>query len=281
MEPSAPFGTHSLPKNLPKRFAFKDVPDYVRREQMAWDGTLKEVFDKLEPMVDNNSLKDGFWFPARVVRAMIDSDVNDVMGVERVQLVQEAAEFAMGMYAGTPDKTLLHRLMKETAKRGMHKNGVAQRLDEITVIGSKPDLTDEAAARLLERTEGDPTLMLIVCHGGIVAGSQITLEYDRLCEGESDTLIYPARYSRDKLADNHPYMYKAELDHLSRIVGDRLVVICDEDAFTGKTIEGMRNQMEKNLPDSDIVGLVAYDHRSAENRYRQGEWWDAMDDGDY
>lgn len=193
-------------------FAFENVRPEEYAANMNYSGTVSEIISDLQGMVSGgpDSLATNVWQPCRVLRTVINSGIS---GKERIELVNDATTFALGMYAGNPDGDLLDKIGTRLDKYGFSHSYLTQRSDSRTAESTTPSLSLDSAWRLAGKTD-NPLLVLPLCHGGFLAGTQMLL-YHQNNNPKNETLVYPFRHSRDKHGDRIPHISKAELKYLS------------------------------------------------------------------
>lgn len=266
---ATPLGLHEPPS-----FAFEAVSSVVRYVDMSFVGSLQEVLDGMQHM--NSPVDAGkFWAPARIVRAVIDSEI--AQGQARIDLVNSATSLAIGMYKGSVPIEHTENLRGRLKEYGLLSDIVAQGEDIVTCGATAPDLSRSNAERLFKRKDHKSLLMIPLCHGGLVAGIETYL-YLQQKQPEVDMPIYPVRFSRAKQRDPHPFMSAAEEEYIHELGRGRTIVLYDEDAFTGQSIAKAVTYLRARHG-SKIIGMANADKRLPLAKYLQGRQWQRHQDG--
>jgi hypothetical protein len=276
---------------LPDTYAFEQTGFRTRKATMAWQGSAGDAARSLASVVADNpdssrryrnplrfiglghlmepSTSSTFWQPGRLMRSIIDSHT---VGQTRIDLVNQAARFALRFYAHGDGQEQLQDLRESMLGQALLHRQVKQTFDQTTLRSTQINKTEAAAKRLLDKTTDD-VFMVPICHGGFVAGVQMALQYRRL-NPDGDMSLYPIRYSRDKMSDIDPRIFTAELDHIREGAQDRTVVVFDEDAYSGHSVGCTVQKLQTALPGHEVLGLVSNDARYYVDAETQGLWWE-------
>lgn len=277
---SAPhvFAVGEIARNLPERYAFQDVPAEARLKQMEWGGSFGEVIDELRPLLEERKLADNFWVPARAAFAATLCHTNGVRGDDRLEFIHDITKLGLQAYGGLDPDTAALRRVEETARRhGMRRNFIYQDEDKATLLGTDPQRTgllkDGVARRLLDQIDGEPSLVLALLQGGLVTTYESVLDCMRE-EHELDMLVYPLPYSETKAHQRRLSLQPEEVQLLGRASGERTLVVVDDDAYTGATMEHSIQHLSNYCESSEIIGIASHDNRPQYVRNVQGEWWE-------
>lgn len=254
-------------------FWFESQPANGREQQMAWSGVLSEVIANLEEQIKNEGFPGGPWHAARLVRGILDSTV---IGTGKVALVNETTRFAMELYAGTPNPERLDAIRDALGGRGMHSMIIVQEYDRHTDNATIPDHSRTTAERLAQKID-DPLLIIPLCHGGLVAGTQAALLLQR-SKPKQDIVLYPVRYSRRKRHDSRPQLTDYEMLYLQDLSKDRTVIVLDEDTGTGASITQAVRYFSGVLGANQVLGIANNDYRDNIWVSLQGAWWEKAHD---
>jgi hypothetical protein len=254
----------------PERYAFEGIPETALSDTMGWKGTLATVYEEIEtsycdgpPVVQQYP-----WHPARIVRGVIESDIQ---GDDRRRLTEVATAFALRAYAGVIHEADIDAIRTAIADAGLADQEIRQKYDS-TTIGSSTSLQSAKTAARLQEKVSDPALVVPVCHGGFLAGVQTAL--CRYEQGDRDIAVYPLRHSRRKAGDCSVRIQPPELEHIRNLAVDRAIVVHDEDAYSGATVEDLVWRLTREFPDTTVLGTVNHDSREGYLRQTQGEWWE-------
>jgi hypothetical protein len=253
----------------PPQYAFESVTSTDLRA-MFWKGTLGQVCDEIEASRSHgvSVLEPQVWHPARIVRGVLESDID---GQDRVSLIVSATRFAVRAYAGVTEDTDIHTIKKDIVDAGLSGQQIIQGVDPPTARGTASQLSSETAARLDQKVDG-PTLIIPVCHGGFLAGVQTAL--CRYRQGHEDTTVYPLRFSRYKSREKSVHIPPQELEHIQSLAEGRTVVLHDEDASNGAPLDELAQRMAYVLPEHTVLGAVNLDAREDYRSEDLGPWWE-------
>ncbi len=253
------------PVKAPAYYAYERTPAGAI-EQMEWQGTTQQAVDD---MIANPSVDDNYWNSARITRAIIDSPLD---GDPRIGLINDAVANASDVYAGRPDVQRMEQLRDRLGQYGLLGTVITQHRDERTMGATTPGRAKKSAELIAQETDG-PLLMIPLCHGGFAAAIQVELAHRRL-KPEADVAVYPVRYSRSKHNDTTPRISKKEMKYLKGVAEGRTVVVVDEDAITGSSIDSSIQHLAGKLPGNRIIGIANSDMRADDDREAQGQWWE-------
>jgi hypothetical protein len=255
-----------------REFPFEDLSD-TAYDDMEWVGTLGQVLAAVEPQVANNTLVGGYWMSGRIVRGILDSRAQ---GPDKLRLATQATRLLLEQLAGIASPERFEELRRAIGEAGLRGHIVQQENDDYTWAASRARHALDAAARLEEHIEGQPALIIPLCHGGLLAGIQTALCYKRELTS-SDTLLYPVRLSRRKQQDRTPHVTAAEMEWLRAEAKDRDVIIFDEDTATGESVARAVGTFAQRLPEAKrVIGIAGSDDRSEYTKRAQGEWWEKV-----
>lgn len=258
---------------LPERFAFENLSEDDPGKNMEWSGPVAAMVDQAAAVsAGQESLTDGYWSSARTVRAAIDSRVG---GPDRIMLISLATDVALRTYAGVGASEHITALRDSLSLAGLLGANVSQTADLTSSAANAAALSKAASAKISDRLPGAPLLMVALCHGGLVAALQTALYTAR----RHDVVVYPVRSSLRKHGDYDVHLPDAdEIRHITKLAEDRTVVVHDEDASGGTTIQkaitGLRRLLWRTRP--EILGVVNLDSRSPKEITKQGEWWEKI-----
>lgn len=247
-----------------------ELIDAAAMDRMEWDGPLSDVMQGLGQMALTQSVEGGYWHPFRLMATVMHRSVE---GEDKLRLVQSAADLSVDVFAGQADQGQVGDVSRLLVKHGLYDLNIRQSYSGINRYLNDPSLSRQSADRLATKV-GDPVLMMPVCNGGFIAGVQAFLHYRRL---QSDNVLYPVRFSTSKSNDAVPHLNDAELEYITEASADRPIVIFDEDACSGETIDALARHLRARMPKRDILGLVNQDYRNRFNKADQGEWWGRHD----
>lgn len=249
---------------------------------MEWQGTAQEALVEIARETTYSTpgmpIARSFWHLPRLIKVAVDSEV---IGTDRLELVSEVTRFALQVYATGSDTEGLTKVTGMFAAHGLLDSPVAQKKDHATLFASTVQRSLDAAERLTEKVKepefNRPLLILPVCHGGVAAGLSVALKTGEF-RNNRDIQVYPIRYSRAKSKDLRPKISNAEIGLIATSLEDRTVVVSDEDACTGRTIQGIIRLLQWHLPaDSPIIGIANDDSRGGSTaKATQGVWWERL-----
>jgi hypothetical protein len=268
--------------NLPVEFAFERASPFG----MSYNGTVGDVLQTLtENASDTNTvpLDEGFWYPSLALRGVVDGTLNVDLIPHRFGLINVAAQFALRAYAGSAQASDVHELGAAVAEADQYRVNVKS-LNEMhlkqwgdgqtaTATGAQYSL--ESANRLLTDYD-EEILMIAICHGGFPAAAQtfLMLERERQKSGYTgQDWLYPARFSSKKHGDIYLQITHEEVEALGVFAVGKLIVVHDEDAHSGTTIQAAVDDMSTWFPGNEVIGITNYDAREAEAKMSQGVWF--------
>lgn len=238
---------------------------------MEWIGTIQRAIEEVEAHIRDGSLNGGYWKPARILRGIVESNID---GPARIALVNQATEFIVGAYAGTAEVEDLQRLAQTVSQAGIDDLYLQQEKDTVTEESSTAELSWDAALRLCTGVH-DSLLVIPLCHGGLVASVQTVLFHQKV-KPAADIALYPLYFSRRKRRQSGPAIDPYELDHLKTVSEGRTVIVFDEDASSGGSVEQVIRYLSPELPANRVLGLVNSDWRQPEEIEAQGYWWERI-----
>lgn len=246
---------------------------------MQYTGQVTDVLSDLRSHLAEPSfegVKDKFWHPSLVLRAIIDSSVD---GPERIELVNAAASFGLDFYGERDTTDSFDRLVGLVEAAGLEQATVSQQQDNNSLESSVWRRAMSVALYLTEIIpEDEPLFVMPICHGGFIAGLRVALEYKRQ-RPEADIRVYPARLSTYKNADKEPSLTPGEVDYVTELATGRTIVVADEDATSGTSVQNGVRYMKSHFPRSTVWGVVCRDVRRktmrvADYQRRQGSNWE-------
>lgn len=256
---------------LPSYNSLFDTVNYTDiRKSTDLYGSVIQVLTQLEYSLGNNTpdaLATQVLHPARITRAVLNhkeqltAREKDTKGT--VEVVQAAAKLGLNTYRQSSEASQSLTTFADTATRiwgkGFLDIHIQQEFDEITWEATTPERSKNTAERLADRHMGN-VLFIALGHGGVSAGMDVFLRY---CErvGSSDSDFYPVRFSRLKMADTTPRLTQEELQHLRILAQDRSVVVFDEDASSGDTLNTAERFFETLVTGSPVVAETNLDRR--------------------
>lgn len=254
-------------------FQFETVYEPDKNYYMDWTGSAQDALAGLRSGADEISEMSAhtYWNSGRVVRTIIDSDVS---GEDRVDLIQEATAVALETYTNGVPLDHIDRLEQKIRSKGSLNEQVEQLPDDLTTLSSQVEYSRRCAERIAQKVPDTPTLFIPICHGGFSAGVQTAL-YVHQHMPESETLIYPVRYSTQKLLDTEPLLTSRERDLIREAAREHAIVVFDEDTCTGFSVGNFVEYLDNKLPRSTtIIGVVNQDFRPIYEKREQGTWWE-------
>lgn len=198
-----------------------------------------------------------FLHPPRLIRAVLDYQARH--GTDVHDMVVHTTNFALDVYRGSATRKDLQSLVQQLSAldEGNFVNRMVEQVeDKTTWQASHPD-RNKATARKLATVYPTQNIMFIALgHGGVLAGLDIYLRLGKY-RNMSGSAFYPVRFSRGKLEDKTPILQEKEMDYLREIAQDKVVVIFDEDSFTGKTLSKARVFFRAHVfPIHDIFSIA-------------------------
>jgi len=272
----------------PARVLWEDVSDYNRNhpfwertadfvpyEPMRWEGPVSALLRDIGPVAaagetSSESLKGVLWHPSLITRAVIDSSIE---GDDRIRLINATTNLGVGLYAGQPIAHEYETLSEQLTSAGLAGATVTQSHDEVTHFASFRSRAAGAAAVLAWTIpEGKRLLVMPICYSGFLPGIRTALEYRRR-RPDADIRLYPFRFSMHKLGDTEPRLTPEEERYVQQIGRGRTIVLVDDDASRGETLQSAVSHMKALFPRSRVIGVANRDYRTGDARDRQGRLW--------
>ena len=267
MQYAEPASMNRISQALPARYAFLRSK-FDEQELATWNKSVGGACDKLaEALADTRKLRSRFWCAAHMARAAVDSLLAPK---ERISLVNDATALALGVYAGVGDAALLENVTERFKQHGLYDKSLEWH-DRDLYLSRTAARSARVAARIENRVQG-PVLFIPVSHSGFVPGMLAFLRHQR---HRSDGIIYPARYSIYKSEDCEPQISEPEIKYLAALSKDKTVIVYDNDAVSGTTMNGMMGHLNGRLAGSRaVLGYVNEDSRDPGAVLRQGRHWE-------
>lgn len=262
---------NQLVEPLPKRMAFERV---WQPGPMKWSGRLGELCVEVSDLAQDQTVEGGFWHASRLVQAALDSGPNN-----KVTRVHAAAQFALGLYAGTYTNDLFDDMVKEFQAADIMDREVRQESDEtiaratLELYGKRSFIT----AMHMDVDFGDSSILFLpLSPEGIAAGMQTFLHHQRgrAKSRRNGTALYPI-----DCGDQGPKLTPEERDMLREQSEDKMVVVFGTHTSDGSDMATSVGVLKRELEADLVFGYVNRDGRldgSAEMS-SQGKWWQKVD----
>lgn len=230
---------------------------------MEFAGTVGDVISEIEAISEDQQASPNLWTPARVLRGVIDFKIENPDAIEKDEVfdtVSDISALTIDLYQGKHPKDIVSRLKQKVLSiDGLVDAPADQNFDPKTLLATHPELSQKQA-EVLAKTKGDSSLfMLVLAHGGVVAGVHTLLRYKDLTD-DSDAEIYPARLSVSQakmLKDEQPQLSALEAEKIAEISKDRRIIIFDEDISSGRTLRRATDYFSE-LTGQDLMFITNY-----------------------
>lgn len=234
-----------------------DTPFEKQSDVLEYDGTLGGVLAELEEALKAPDQGDNYRFialhPPRLIRGVMDWKI-DHPDQASMQDVQQAVQLGLSVYQGDPTSAeLLAQFRKEFSinNPSLWEREIHQKKDLPTWSGTDPRVSSRTAQDFAFSHPGEDILFIALAHGGTAAGMDVFLRYIAITQ--TDSLFYPARFSRLKKKDTAPQLNGAELDYLREQGQRRTIVLFEEDSPTGKTASVALDFLTENISSRSSV----------------------------
>jgi hypothetical protein len=243
-------------------------------KHMRWDGSVESSLSALRAAAEHPGdeiSSETYWQPGRILKGIIDSEID---GEDKIELVGLTTEVALETLAQGPSPESIEGLRDVVHEYGLDGKRVYQRPDGVTATASSADLSAAAAERISSKIGDKPAIILPICYGGFSAGIETALYFQR-AQGDTTVDVYPIRFSSNKYHDEVPLIDPAERDMIAEQCGEKTVIVYDEDAFSGLTVAQVVGYLDEHLPkDATIIGITNFDKRDDGDIRDFGEWWE-------
>lgn len=184
---------------------------------------------------------------AGIVRALLDVPADKRENVPFIDSINWATENLLSLqYAGARKPVATPSAEIEDFVYSL-PNVNNSELDKTSIGATNANIPDRMAEVINETTlSNDPKLIIGLGHGGILAS---LATYSAMPE---DSAYYPVRYSRLKLDDTNPVLAEQEKEYIRQLAVDRIIVVHDEDTYTGGTLRRAVTYM------ADMLGGKVY-----------------------
>jgi hypothetical protein len=246
---------------IPETTGYTSPFEFINMESftLSYSGNLQSVIneelDALQssPYSSANKLA---LHPPRIIRAIIDCRIENFQfkGMEEIQSMgvdlalklyrycmidPQRAQFELEAFIASlksfnPD--IYNKLMQQK---------ILQRDDKITRMAYNPRLSETTVHRIRNSHNlQNGILFLVIGHGGIPAGLDVYLRLN-----PKDSILYPFRFSRNKLHDKNPQITDEQESLLIRLQRQYPnIFLFDEDMASGKTMEETRKYLRGIFP---------------------------------
>jgi hypothetical protein len=206
------------------------------------DRILKETDQILLSEVDSAQCPDTLALHAsRIVSAVLDYkaahpgmfSINTALH-DSIDLAQS---ICLGSAIGGKDVREFREKLKEYKMDSLLSSVWSQSEDKISWLSCNPAHSAKSAEKIYYNTSTDDIFFMALAHGGVPPGLDVFLRYCTM-SGSSGSQFYAVRYSIHNMSGNSPgFVPKSEANYLAALAGDRQVVLFDEDASTGQSID--------------------------------------------
>lgn len=247
---------------------------HIDSEFQNYSGSLKDLFNQLvsiQPI--NRSIDEMDLYqltllaihPTRIIRGVLEYKLDTLFIQGAEDLVNAASNLALMCYQ-EPAKIKSHiskfkRILSPERMNLLFKKRIIQENDETTWEASDPEYSKKTSTHILDSFGNRDILFIPLAYGGILSGIDSYLRYLNSSSSKGSK-FYPVRFSTNKLLDIEPRLCSSEVKYLTEAAIDREVVLFDEDAYTGNTIEKARKYFkEKVFVNKEVHAVINMDMR--------------------
>ncbi|MBS3094878.1 hypothetical protein J4474_04385 [Candidatus Pacearchaeota archaeon] len=205
-------------------------------------GGLTDIDSVIKTLRESDSIENKVFCPHKILRGLLnhkeeyarESNFCNKKGNNLIKLINEAMDFCMEVYSGKNYEQNLDKLKIEIDNYFQYfkRKAILEIDDHVSWTSTHPDL-NKSTAKLLSQFPS--ILMIPMAHGSLRAATDIFLRYKDM-KPESDSVIYPVRFSTRKLCDCKPKLWHVECEYLIEKSSEREVILFDEDIFEGGTM---------------------------------------------
>lgn len=157
-----------------------------------------------------------------IVSAIIDNQIEGKITDQGV--ITHGIQLLKDIYTGQTDEVLGSL---DYFKINCPERTIVSKADKYSWLGSDPEALKELKSKI-DQSDFKPEVIVGSAHGAIRPGILLSLMLD--------TEIYFVRYSKFKIQDSKPQATEIDQHHLDSHI-DRNILVYDEDAPTGKTLQ--------------------------------------------
>lgn len=175
------------------------------------------------------------------------------LGQHSVDKINDALELLLATVH--PQTGIFPRINGEDAR---YPSTVTGMLDSASVIATRLNRPPDTVAALSDEIDvTEPTLIIGIAQGGVISAAKTFLEL-----GGRESEFRAVKFSRLKMKDSEPNFYPypdSKKEELVSLAEGRQVVIHDEDANTGKTLDVVTRYFA-NMFGKPVIGIVPVHH---------------------
>ncbi len=251
---------------------YKSPFEFINRENftLSYSGSLQSVItEELEALQNPKYYPNTLVLnPPRIIRAIIDFRIENFQFGNMEEVQSMGVDIALSLYRYCMIDTAKAQSFLESfieslqsfdrnIYRKLMEQKVIQRDDNVTKMSYNPRLSQATSDRIRNSHNfQNGILFLVIGHGGIPAGLDVYLRLN-----PRDSILYPFRFSRNKLHDNTPKITDEQERLLTRLQQEHPnILLFDEDITSGKTIEETRKFLRGIFPGQRIDAYSNYNN---------------------
>jgi|GEM_PF-2556404 len=222
------------------------------------ESNLGQLLGYFEQHLQQNELGGARWLPARIIAGCVNYKINQPDAGGHLNRVIEATRQATAYYAGRFDHLAFSgfaaRLGSDDA---LMRSNVPRVLDSATMNAANPTLCLDMTRRVIDHVGPGGKVFIALGSGGILPCIQADI-YHQAATG-TESVVYPVRFSTNKLKDREPRLSPEEVVYLQRLASEGFEpVIIDDDVANGNTMQNARKFFGEVF-DHRPPGFVSYD----------------------
>ncbi|HLD01391.1 MAG TPA: hypothetical protein VJC10_00800 [Patescibacteria group bacterium] len=234
-------------------------------QPLVYKGTLEQVLNDLEISFDPILVA---VHPPRIIRAAIDYKVAHPESENALRLVRDATDLSLAFYRSETGARLCvsaFRELVQTVDEDLLTAPLIQKADSQTWDSSHPRHSSDTAVNLVSATKGTSIAFIALAHGGVMAGMDVFLRY--CAKVKTESVFYPIRFSSFKQRDVVPQISSIEIAYLKNILGNKQLVLFDEDVSSGKTMGVAAHWFKTRLNTSVLTVANSYATQAQEDTF--------------
>ena len=210
----------------------------------------------------------------RVLRGLLEAKIEYSNSEDLSDCIETCTNLLVDMYknpSSTP--TLVNNLesyLENNLPNNLFENILNYNFEQpsapTTISFSNPKYTKKNSKLLSQMLNNQDILLLPLAFGGLLAGIDTFLQYTiNECKNNTNSKIYPVKYSIHKGYDNKPNLSELECNKLKNFSKGRKVVIFDEDSNSGRTLDLAKKYFSETLELDDILVYGNYPYNDRHN----------------
>ncbi|MBS3094868.1 hypothetical protein J4474_04335 [Candidatus Pacearchaeota archaeon] len=262
--------TYSSPMNSMSAYGWQES-----QNEMICSTNLGEIIQSLKESV---RLQNRVFYPQRILRGLINFKIEDEDELDKgkqkkyLELILDSMDLCKEVYATKfydkkledfDNKLKLYCQDINIGEIPLTRRKIIEESDYFTWEATHP-LKNQITAEAI--SQFSRMLMIPIAHGSLRAATDIFLRYKDM-KPESDSVIYPVRFSTDKFKDRTLRLNEIEEEYLEKEAKRRRVVIFDEDVDSGETLTKAVRFFENLLEKQVDIAANLYRKKGESNSY--------------